>query len=69
MTKSKVIPSLENPFEEKQEIEFAVPGQASYQPGLYEETLKKGHDLQQNEINFQSPVLLLNMCSKAKWLN
>jgi len=47
MTKSKVIPSLENPFEEKQEIEFSVPGQASYEPGLYEETLKKGHDLQQ----------------------
>ncbi|MCK5881241.1 MAG: acetyl-CoA carboxylase carboxyltransferase subunit [Sinobacterium sp.] len=47
MTKPNVIPSLENPFSEKQEIEFTVPGQASYVPGLYEETLKKGHDLQQ----------------------
>jgi acetyl-CoA carboxylase carboxyltransferase component len=47
MTKLNVIPSLENPFSEKQEIEFAVPGQANYTPGLYEETMQKGHDLQQ----------------------
>ena len=47
MTKTTVIPSLENPFSEKQEIEFTVPGQANYVPGLYEETLKKGYDLQQ----------------------
>lgn len=47
MTKAKVIPSLDNPFAIKEEVEFAVPGQANYEPGLYEETLKKGHDLQQ----------------------
>ena len=39
--------SLDNPFETDREIEFSVPGQASYAPGLYEETLKKGHALQQ----------------------
>ena len=51
MTKSTVIPSLENPFSEKKEVEFAVPGQASYTPGLYEARLKKGYDLQQRPYN------------------
>lgn len=45
MTSTKLIPSLENPFSEKQEVEFVVPGQASYEPGLYEAALKKGLDL------------------------
>lgn len=45
MTSTKLIPSLDNPFSEKQEVEFVVPGQASYQPGLYEAALKKGLDL------------------------
>lgn len=54
MTKAKVIPSLENPFSEKQEVEFAVPGQASYEPGLYEATLKKGYDLIQRPYNAAS---------------
>ena len=39
--------SLQNPFEVDNNIEFSVPGQAGYAPGLYEETLQKGHDLQQ----------------------
>ncbi|CAA0125215.1 Propionyl-CoA carboxylase beta chain [BD1-7 clade bacterium] len=51
MSKAKVIPSLENPFKESQEVEFAVPGQVSYEPGLYEATLKKGYDLQQRPFN------------------
>jgi len=37
--------SLTNPFDQQKEVEFSVPGQASYQPGLYEDTLKKGYDL------------------------
>jgi len=37
--------SLVNPFDETKEVEFSVPGQASYEPGLYEETMKKGYDL------------------------
>ncbi len=45
--KTKVTPSLDNPFTEKQEVQFSVPGQASYNPGLYEATLKKGYDLTQ----------------------
>jgi len=46
MTKTtKPQASLVNPFDETKEVEFSVPGQASYDPGLYEETLKKGYDL------------------------
>ncbi len=37
--------SLSNPFTTEQAVEFSVPGQASYEPGLYEESLKKGFDL------------------------
>ncbi len=37
--------SLVNPFDETQEVEFSVPGQATYEPGLYEENLKEGYDL------------------------
>ena len=46
MTKnSQVEPTLENPFEEARDHEFVVPGQISYEPGLYEETLKSGQAL------------------------
>jgi len=37
--------SLANPFDQQQEVEFAIPGQASYNPGLYEDSLKKGYEL------------------------
>lgn len=40
-----VTPSLENPFEEATDVEFSVPGQIGYEPGLYEATLKSGHEL------------------------
>ena len=39
--------SLQNPFDQEQEVEFSIPGQASYDPGLYEENLKKGYELLQ----------------------
>lgn len=38
-------PSLSNPFQKDDEVSFKVPGQIGYEPGLYETTLKKGHDL------------------------
>ncbi|MFT5481704.1 MAG: acetyl-CoA carboxylase carboxyltransferase component [Halieaceae bacterium] len=41
----KVQPSLVNPFEQVDSVEFSVPGQIGYEPGLYEETLKLGHEL------------------------
>jgi acetyl-CoA carboxylase carboxyltransferase component len=42
---SKPKASLINPFDNTKEVEFSVPGQASYEPGLYEETMKKGYEL------------------------
>ncbi len=36
---------LVNPFAERKEVEFIIPGQINYTPGLYEETLKSGYDL------------------------
>ena len=48
MTKSAdLIASLDNPFSEKSEQEFRVPGQVASTPGPYEEALKSGWDLQQ----------------------
>lgn len=42
---SQVSPTLENPFAEADDFEFVVPGQISYEPGLYEERLKAGQAL------------------------
>ena len=42
-----LIASLDNPFAESKEREFRVPGQVASAPGLYEESLKAGWDLQQ----------------------
>ncbi len=49
MTKSsnELIASLVNPFDDTGEREFTVPGQVAAEPGLYEEALKKGWELQQ----------------------
>ena len=44
-TKNLLQVSLDNPFGQAKEVEFSIPGQASYEPGLYEESLKKGYDL------------------------
>ncbi|MBT5292870.1 MAG: acetyl-CoA carboxylase carboxyltransferase subunit [Cellvibrionales bacterium] len=45
MTAKLIKPSLKNPFDTSKELEFTVPGQASYEPGLYEEKLKEGFAL------------------------
>ncbi|MFT4765567.1 MAG: acetyl-CoA carboxylase carboxyltransferase component [Oleispira sp.] len=39
------VASLTNPFDKEKEVEFSIPGQASYEPGLYEESLKQGYKL------------------------
>jgi acetyl-CoA carboxylase carboxyltransferase component len=41
-----LIASLDNPFAESEEREFRVPGQIASAPGLYEESLKAGWELQ-----------------------
>ena len=45
MSDKQIKPSLDNPFAVKKDVEFSVPGQISYEPGLYEHTLKQGHEL------------------------
>lgn len=39
--------SLDNPFDRSKDIEFTVPGQISYSPGIYEEKLKEASELKQ----------------------
>ena len=41
-----IIPSLNNPFAELKNLQFAVPGQIATDPGIYEEALEAGHNLQ-----------------------
>ena len=41
-----IIPSLNNPFAELKNLQFAVPGQIATDPGIYEEALEAGHKLQ-----------------------
>ncbi len=48
MTSDKqIVPNLKNPFAKASDVEFSVPGQVATEPGLYEEALKAGYDLQQ----------------------
>lgn len=42
---SALAPTLDNPFAEARDVEFTVPGQIGYQPGLYETAMKAGYDL------------------------
>ncbi len=48
---STVTASLENPFAAKADREFKVPGQVASTPGLYEQALKDGWELQQKPYN------------------
>ncbi|MEO0436520.1 MAG: carboxyl transferase domain-containing protein [Pseudomonadota bacterium] len=43
---SECLPTLSNPFEQRPEPTFMIPGQLASAPGLYEETLKAGVELQ-----------------------
>ncbi len=48
MTKHQGLkPSLRNPFAPQVDMEFTVPGQIATEPGLYEDALKTGYELQQ----------------------
>ncbi len=47
MADKTVSPNLVNPFAQAVDREFIVPGQLATEPGLYEEALKSGFDLQQ----------------------
>ena len=56
MTADKLQPTLNNPFGSYTEVEFTVPGQASYEPGLYEEKLKQGYELMQRPFTAAGEV-------------
>ena len=45
VTSAPIAPSLHNPFAENKDVEFTIPGQINYTPGLYETTLKAGYEL------------------------
>ncbi len=60
MTKPSISPSLKNPFAEADEVSFKIPGQMAYEPGLYETTLKMGHDL------IQRPKLAAGVASTQR---
>jgi acetyl-CoA carboxylase carboxyltransferase component len=47
MSKKKMIPVIKNPFAAAKKIEFSVPDQIDYEPGLYEETLIDAHEITQ----------------------
>lgn len=49
-TETDLIASLNNPFATVDEQEFKVPGQLASEPGLYENSLKAGWDLQQRPL-------------------
>jgi acetyl-CoA carboxylase carboxyltransferase component len=50
-TEKGLKPSLNNPFAAHIDMEFTVPGQIASEPGLYEEALKAGYELQQRPRN------------------
>ena len=46
MTDSKpIVPSLENPFEKEQPLDFRIPGELGGVPGAYEKSLEEAHEL------------------------
>ena len=46
-TSKGLAPTLNNPFAPEVDVEFTVPGQVATEPGIYEEALKSGYELQQ----------------------
>lgn len=50
MSKKMIKPSLQNPLESPEEIEFTIPGEVASEAGGYEEVMKEGHDLIQRPI-------------------
>ena len=50
MSKQAIKPSLKNPFDPPEKVEFNIPGEISRATGGYEEAMKEGHDLIQRPI-------------------
>ena len=50
MSNKAISPSLKNPFDAAEKVEFNIPGEISRATGGYEEAMKAGHDLIQRPI-------------------
>jgi len=50
MSKKAIKPSLKNPFEPPEKVEFNIPGEISRTTGGYEEAMREGYDLIQRPI-------------------
>jgi acetyl-CoA carboxylase carboxyltransferase component len=50
MSKNAIKPSLKNPFDPLEKVEFTIPGEISRTTGGYEEAMKEGYDLIQRPI-------------------
>ena len=50
MSKSAIKPSLKNPFDPPEKVEFTIPGEISRATGPYEEAMKEGYDLIQRPV-------------------
>ena len=50
MSNTFIRPSLKNPFDAGEKVEFNIPGEISRATGGYEEAMQAGHDLIQRPI-------------------
>jgi acetyl-CoA carboxylase carboxyltransferase component len=50
MAKKEITPSLKNPFDPPEKVEFTIPGEVAGERGGYEEVMQEGHDLIQRPI-------------------
>jgi acetyl-CoA carboxylase carboxyltransferase component len=50
MSKTKIKPSLKNPFNTQEKVEFIIPGEIRGKTGGYEEVMREGYDLIQRPI-------------------
>ncbi|PLX89344.1 MAG: acetyl-CoA carboxylase carboxyltransferase subunit [Desulfuromonas sp.] len=50
MSKKMIKPSLQNPLEPPEEVDFTNPGEVATASGGYEEVMKEGHDLIQRPV-------------------
>ncbi|KZY30162.1 MULTISPECIES: acyl-CoA carboxylase subunit beta [unclassified Oleiphilus] len=58
--------SLDNPFGSDNELDFRIPGQNAENPGLYEETLRKGYDLMQRPRKAAGVTAITRQHSKKR---
>ena len=50
MSKKAILPTLQNPLDVEEKVEFTIPGEISRATGPYEEVMKEGHDLVQRPL-------------------